>query len=355
MAERAEAPDVAAAARPSSTRASARRPARAAGRTPSAIAPRARRAAAPRATPGRGSIGADPQPALVRALCGAPQHGRDAQSQLGVGERLRHEVVGAALEAAHAIGLARAPAEHDQRQPRVEPRAGPAAVAQRAQQLEPRAVGQAEIEQDEVDRVVLERAQRVAQRAGHEQLVAVGGQVVGQEGPRRELVLDDQDGGGLGHARQEGREAAFSPPVAARASTMLPRWRGRSAAPRSASAAMRTLLRPRDPPRELRRRRLPRALPVRRPAQRTALHGLPAQGLRDRDRRRAVPRRPSARGAASAPSSSRARRCGAATSRSSARSPGASPRPAAATAASSTGRTTGRDAVRAFDLRDRLA
>ncbi len=114
------------------------------------------------------------------------------------------------------------------------------------------------------------------------------------------------------------------------------------------------LLRPRDRAGHLRRRRLPEPLHLRRPADGPPLHGLPAEGLRDRDRRRDVPRGRAHPGRASAP-------CG---------SPGAplrrcrftSSRPSAPTGCESH-RCVNRgffdwpdsapDAIRAFDLRDR--
>ena len=83
----------------------------------------------------------------------------------------------------------------------IDARAGAARLAHPAQQLEPRPVGQPDVDDREVDVVVLQRAQRVAQRGGDEQVVAVGGQVVGKERPRRDVILDDQDARGLGHAR----------------------------------------------------------------------------------------------------------------------------------------------------------
>jgi hypothetical protein len=106
---------------------------------------------------------ADPQPPLRRTLARTPQQRHDPQPQLAVGERLRQEVVAAALESADAIGLPRAPGQHDHRQPRVEPRARVACLAHLAQQLETRAVRQAEVDDREVDVVVLERPHRVAQ------------------------------------------------------------------------------------------------------------------------------------------------------------------------------------------------
>ena len=94
------------------------------------------------------------------------------------------------------------------------------------------------------------------------------------------------------------------------------------------------VLRPRDQALELHRLQLPRALPVRRPADRAPLHGLPAQGVRHRDRHRAVRAGGEVAAPASASSSSPARRASAARSRSSAPSRTST---TASTGASSTG------------------
>ena len=116
-------------------------------------------------------------------------------------------------------------------------------------------------------------------------------------------------------------------------------------------SAVLDVLRPRDQALHLHRLELPRALPVRRSAERAPLHGLPAQGLRDGDRRRAVRRGREDPGGLRRRQARRRSRASAARSRSSGRSPTASECvnrrffdwPEAAPGA-----------VRAFDLRDRL-
>ena len=299
----------------------------------------ASRARAPRATSGSSSSVPDAQQPAPAAGPRAPQQRADPQPQLAVGERLRHEVVAPALEPAHAIGLRRAPREHEQRQPRIEPRAGARRHRTRAQQLQTGAVREPDVHDRQVDRVVLEHPQRVAQRPGRAQLVAVGGQVVGEERAGRGVVLDDQDRRGVvGHAGRRRARARNLAPV--RQHGILPAMartirRTEVSECRRCSTFCDRVIRPAT----CIAAALPRALPVRRPAVRAPLHGLPAQGLRDGDRRRALPARPSAPAAASAPSSSRARRCGAASSRSSAPSTAARRPTRASTGASSTGRT----------------
>ena len=69
--------------------------------------------------------------------------------------------------------------------------------------------------------MVLERAHGVAHASRGEQRVAVGGEVVGEERPGRGIVLDDQDGDGIGSCRLVGpRRRGLAP---------LPRASGRSA------------------------------------------------------------------------------------------------------------------------------
>src|SRR5207247_10448779 len=54
----------------------------------------------------------------------------------------------------------------------------------------------------------LAQPRAVAQGVGHQQVVAVGGEVVGEERARRVVVLDEQDRGGVvGHAALRGRRA----------------------------------------------------------------------------------------------------------------------------------------------------
>ena len=94
----------------------------------------------------------DAQQPAMQPRARAPQHGRDPQPQLVVRERLRHVVVDAALEPAHAVELARAAGEHDERQRRVDPRADAVRRADAPDQLEARAVREPEVDHREVRR-----------------------------------------------------------------------------------------------------------------------------------------------------------------------------------------------------------
>jgi hypothetical protein len=68
---------------------------------------------------------AHPEQPLPAPPLRPPQHRPHAPEELGVEERLRHEVVGAAGEAAHPIGLAGAAAQHDHGQVGIDPRRQP--------------------------------------------------------------------------------------------------------------------------------------------------------------------------------------------------------------------------------------
>ena len=154
---------------------------------------------------------ADAQPPERLARLHPPQDRRHAPSQLGIGERLRDEVVGAALEPAHAVELRRPPGHHDQRQAGIEPRRDAVGGAHARDQVEPRAVGQPEVDEREVGLLVLEEPHGVVHRVGQQDVESVRGEVVGEEGPQTEVVLDEQEGGGVGHAGDIPRAATNSP------------------------------------------------------------------------------------------------------------------------------------------------
>ena len=78
--------------------------------------------------------------------------------------------------------------------------------------VEPVGVGQAEVDDREVRKRRLEQARASRRSLGLEHLVAVGGQVVGEERPGRVVVLDDQDRGRLHvHDRQSLKRATIHP------------------------------------------------------------------------------------------------------------------------------------------------
>ena len=167
-----------------------------AARTPSATARPARPADAPPApaastssAPTRSRPGRRRTSARRSSAC-------DARAQLGVAERLADVVVAPALEARRPIELTRAPADHDQRHRGVDAAGDAVGGAHAAHEVEARAVGQAEVDEGDVGELRLQQTQTLAGAVGDQQLVAVGGQVVGQERARRRVVLDDEDGGG---------------------------------------------------------------------------------------------------------------------------------------------------------------
>ena len=113
---------------------------------------------------------ADAQHPALQPRAGAAQDGRDPVAQLDVDEGLDHVVVDAALEPAHAIELASAAGEHDQRQRRVEPRADAVGGPDTPDEVQPGAVREPEVDDREVRTPRLELAQRVLDRARDDQL-----------------------------------------------------------------------------------------------------------------------------------------------------------------------------------------
>ena len=155
---------------------------------------------------------ADAQHPALQPRARAAQHRVDPVAQLDVHERLDHVVVDAALEPAHAIELAAAAGEHDQRQRRIEPGADAVGGPDAPDQVQPGAVREPEVDDREVRAPRLELAQRLLDRARDEQVVAVGGEVVGQERPDHRVVLDDQDA--IGHGkRRRGAAEKLRPPA----------------------------------------------------------------------------------------------------------------------------------------------
>src|SRR6266850_1933550 len=133
------------------------------------------------------AVGADsPGPALAHPGPAAAQHRPDTGEQLTQTARFREVMVGADLEAHHAVGLLVARGEHDDRDVRF--------LAQPACDLYPvLATGQAQVEQDEIDR--LARHDRGDVTAARERCDAklVIGEVVSQHLPERRIVIDRDD------------------------------------------------------------------------------------------------------------------------------------------------------------------
>ena len=105
---------------------------------------------------------ADAQPPRARAAPRPAQQRRHPQPQLGVGERLGHEVVGPALEAAHPVDAPPPAPSSTIKAAARSSRSAPSAARTRRDELEARAVRQPDVEDGEVDPVVLQRAHGVA-------------------------------------------------------------------------------------------------------------------------------------------------------------------------------------------------
>jgi hypothetical protein len=135
---------------------------------------------------------ADDERSAPRLGPGAPQHRANARDQLARRERLDHVVVGAHLEAEHAIHLVTARGEHDDGQA---PRRG--ILPQPAAHLEPVHLRQHEIEKHQVGRPPAREAEGLGPAPAVSHLVALALQVEDEEVPDVRLVLDDQHA--LGH------------------------------------------------------------------------------------------------------------------------------------------------------------
>ena len=120
----------------------------------------------------------------------AAQDGADAPVQLEVAERLRDDVVGAAVEVADARELVGAAREHDQRHVGVDARRDALGVPHGVEQSERVAV---DVADDEVRLAGLDGGERGVPVLGDEHVVAVGGEVVGEEGAGGGVLLGEQD------------------------------------------------------------------------------------------------------------------------------------------------------------------
>ena len=116
---------------------------------------------------------------------GAAQDRADAGGHLAGAEGLDDVVVGAQLEADHAVGLVAAGGEHDDRDLRV--------AADLAADVEAGAVGKHEVEEDEVGADARGRLDRARGRAGHLEMEPLAGQGLGEGLRDGRLVLDQED------------------------------------------------------------------------------------------------------------------------------------------------------------------
>ena len=114
----------------------------------------------------------------------AAQHRADARDHLGAAERLDDVVVGAELEPDDAVGLGPARGQHHDRDV--------AAAAQRAADVAAVAVGQREVEQDDVGLDLVRELERARRGGGHERLEALARERLGERAGDARLVLDEQ-------------------------------------------------------------------------------------------------------------------------------------------------------------------
>jgi hypothetical protein len=146
------------------------------------------------------------------APAGAPEERVDAGAQLRVGERLAEVVVGPAVEAADAVDLRRPPGEEQDGRRGVHAAREPVGLPEPAQQVQPAGVREDEVEQHEVGVLGLQQPDGIARAVARDHVVAVGGEVVGEERAGRGVVLDDEDGGGVvGHASTRHDRRRFRP------------------------------------------------------------------------------------------------------------------------------------------------
>jgi hypothetical protein len=115
-----------------------------------------------------------------------PQHRADPSQQLPQGERLGDVVVGAQLEAAHAVPLLAAGGQHDHRD--VDP-----AAPQLAADVPAAHARHHDVEQDQVGRLAGRPPQPVLAVQAHRGLVALEAQVVLEPADDVRLVVDDED------------------------------------------------------------------------------------------------------------------------------------------------------------------
>ena len=126
----------------------------------------------------------------ARGLVCSAQERADPSAQLRVGERFGDHVVAAAIEHANARELVRARGQHDHRRLRVEVADRRLASAHRVEQPERLTV---QVGEHELRPVRPQQRQRVPLALGQQDLVAVGCQLLGEEGARALALLDDQD------------------------------------------------------------------------------------------------------------------------------------------------------------------
>jgi len=112
------------------------------------------------------------------------------RTKLGIGERLGNDVVAAAVEHPHAVELVRPSSEDDHRGVGVDRGGDPIATADGVEQPERLTV---DVRQHELGLLLAEQVQRMSAVLGEQDLVAVGCELLSEEGPRGEMFLDNED------------------------------------------------------------------------------------------------------------------------------------------------------------------
>ena len=122
-----------------------------------------------------------------------PESGADPRRQLGHAKRLADVIVGAEIERLDLRALVTAGRQDDDRYRRV--------LAGFDDDLEAAAVGQTQIEDDQVGLVAGEHFERARRVLGGHHAMAGRSQAGPQKPQDRRLVVDDEDGVGVSHAR----------------------------------------------------------------------------------------------------------------------------------------------------------
>jgi hypothetical protein len=112
-------------------------------------------------------------------LVEAAEQGADAAAELGVGERLRDDVVSAVVEYPHAVELVSSRGENDHGRVRVDLAGESIAVADGVEQPERLSV---DVGEHKLRSLVGEEVQRVLAVLGEQDAVAVGDELVGEKG-----------------------------------------------------------------------------------------------------------------------------------------------------------------------------
>ena len=120
-------------------------------------------------------------------------------------------IIGAAVEAAHAVGLPGPAGEHHDGQLGIDARGQAVGGADAIEQLEPVGPAKGEIEQDQARLPHLDRPHALRRTGGPGDPEPIGHEVVGQEGRGGLVVLDHQDQLLLVHLLRSTERAELAP------------------------------------------------------------------------------------------------------------------------------------------------